>query len=271
MLVKVDGIPVSIVADDKGVLLDSKGGKWTRSAQYDTENMAAYTSSIPGSGVMKLTRQELKRIVKGRAAILATTTVDEIREYMDRVDRVNAAEVAKWSNQQLREILAEADYSGVAVLKVLYDKIEECRKGGTPEPKEAPPTEGSGRMPSRPPRAKRRPKKRHSRAVSPDEFEYESETGIVVLTQKQVEFLERMSENPNWEDAEENGWYYTDDYSAELSDTMGVTTVGAMVSTLKEKGVIQTEYIRMGGMRRCKFKLTELGVKIYRVMARKEN
>lgn len=264
MIVKVDGIPVSIVGDKKGVLLDSKGGKWTRAANYDCDNKAAYISDIPESGAMLLSVNELKRVCKGYSAISALTTVEEVRDFLDR----NMPEQSKvLSDQALREVLIKSDDTGISVEKILRSSrietvVDKPSDGVAPIPAAVITgnTEKQIEVMSR-----IHGKKRRKKPVQPDGFECDG----VVLTPRQVEFLERLSENPEWGAEEENGWYFTDDYSAELADTMKVTTVGAMLSTLKEKGVIITQYVRDSGMRRSKFKLTEAGVKMYRIMARK--
>ena len=267
MVVKVDGIPVSIIGVAKGVLLDSVGRKWERAAAHDRDGKAAYMSATPEDGVMLLSVGELKRVCAGDRAVTKLTTVEEVRDYLNR----NMPEQSQiLSDQALREMLIKSDDTGVPVEKILLpSKIEtevDKPSNGTTTPIPVVTTTGNTDQQIEV-MSRVQEKKRRQKPVQPDGFKYEG----VVLTPRQVEFMERLSENPGWGAEEEDGWYFTDDYSMELADTMKVTTVGAMVSTLKEKGVIDTQYVRDSGIRRSKFKLTDLGIKIYRVMSRKEN
>ena len=89
----------------------------------------------------------------------------------------------------------------------------------------------------------------------------------LILTPKQVEFMERLSENEGWDIKGPQGAYYADSYAEALSDTMTPMGVGAMITTLREKGVLTTEYSRVGGCRKCQFTLTELGQQVYDKLA----
>ena len=85
----------------------------------------------------------------------------------------------------------------------------------------------------------------------------------IILTPKQLEFMERLSEHPEWKKLGINGKYVASEYAEELSDTMNPMSVGAVITTLREKGILITERTRIGGVKCCMFQLTDTGIQIY--------
>lgn len=88
------------------------------------------------------------------------------------------------------------------------------------------------------------------------------ENASVTLTHKQLEFMERLDECPGfYGTAGEEYLIY--EYASELSDTMNSMTVGAVVTTLREKGLITTSKHIAMGIKYGVFSLTSTGWEVY--------
>ena len=198
------------------------------------------------------------------------TTLDEMRDYIDRCPEYVQEIVNGWPDQKLREILIEAEEHGSNpgwLLERMADKESEKQREPEPEPEN--PMEATGR----PTEAHRAPRTARS---TPRRRKQEGSVSVafgeasVLLTPKQLEFLERLSECPDWETKGVNGEYTASEYAQELSDTMNPMSVGAVLTTLREKSLLQTEKRRVGAIKCCVFKLTNLGVRVYNKLAGKE-
>lgn len=269
MLVRTtNGKLINIVRDENGLLLDDTGLGWSRRGDLDQPGHAAY-SATTGEGVrmdIQFTKEELVRICKGTRAIQTPATVDELRAAAVDFGPEAASLAAEKPDQWFREVLikAEEDQQNPSSLAghLLLDELDQSRPKEVPE-KASPLTQETHEAP---PRYKRAPRAK----LQPGGFEDTFEGKRILLTPKQVEFLERLEENETWEQDDYGRWYYGDQYTECLSDTMSPMSVGAMVTTLREKGAIRTEYTRIDGRRVCKFQLTELGLFVYNKLCMKD-
>lgn len=110
---------------------------------------------------------------------------------------------------------------------------------------------------------KKKAKKRRSKDIA---FEGVFETGSgadfkvseITLTAKQVRFIQRMPEDDFYE-ANLNSSLWIDCYCDTIADEFNPMAVGAMVSTLREKGILAVGEDRVNG-KKCKcMAFTELG------------
>ena len=133
IVTSMKGKRVSIIQNKQGVLIDTQGKWWVRDAYEDIpeRGMAGY-SCHDGTDSIRFTKSELVRICKGDAAIQQLTTVDEVRDYTERLEPKMREAAANWSDQRLREILMEADDMNKSALNLLISKLEaECKQAET--------------------------------------------------------------------------------------------------------------------------------------------
>lgn len=263
------GSIVSLVNKDGGALVDNNGIKWERSPQLDVEEPygVAYTETKAGVSTVRLTREEIKRVINGVHAMQTPTTVLEMRYHALNLPKEYQWIIDNWSDQQLREILMEAEDRNRNPGAVMEAKVgaileEQEKEQVTPEP---PPEAREGTsVVQKPPRtAKSTPRKRKQEGSLSVALDGKS----ILLTPKQLEFMERLSECPGWSKDKEKGEYVASQFAEELSDTMNAMSVGAVVTTLREKGLLSTSKSRIGGVKCCLFKLTDLGESVYRKLA----
>lgn len=263
------GSEVSLVDKDGGVLVDNNGVKWERDPQFDTQDPygVAYTEIKDRMSTVRLTREEIKRVINGVHAMQTPTTVLEMRYHALNLPKEYQWIIDNWSDQQLREILSEAEEKnrnpGAAMEAKVGAMLEEQEKeqAAREAPREA---RENTSVAQKPPRtAKSTPRKRKQEGSLSVALDGKS----VLLTPKQLEFMERLSECPGWEQDKEKGEYVASQFAEELSDTMNAMSVGAVVTTLREKGLLTTSKSRMGGVKCCMFKLTDVGVSVYQKLA----
>ena len=275
-----DGREVNLVDTDKKSLFDSSGIEWARCPEFDSPDpfLLGYRETRENAQVLKLTKEEMKRVIDGVHAMRTPTTVQEMRAYTLGMSKRFQQIVDEWSDQMLREILIDAEdrhhNPGAALEAKVYAIIEaeaaeairkqEEERARTREAKEGPSVATGAHEAQR--TARSTPKRRTQAGSLLVAF---ADT-TVVLTPKQVEFLERLSECPGWEEQGTEGQYVASQYTEELSDTMNPMAVGAVLTTLREKGLLTTEKSRMGGIKVCLFKLTPTGVGVYNILAHKE-
>lgn len=258
----VSGTSVNIVRSDGKSLFDANNVEWARNPNLDDRDHAAYTETRNHITTIMLGRYELRRVCAGDKAIRTPTTVQEMRYHAVGLHKSLQEVIDGWPNQRLREILVEADEKGVNA-GTLLEKTAEKEVEDNKPPKRAPeaterPTEAHKESPrySRPSRPR---KQEGSVSVALGE-------AFVLLTPKQLEFMERLSECPEW-DGTPTGEYNASLYAQELEDTMNPMSVGAVLTTLREKNLLQTKKRKVGGVKCCIFKLTDLGEKVYRKLA----
>lgn len=259
---------IHIVRNENGLLRDATGLGWTRRGDLDQPGHAAY-SATTAEGVrmdIQFTKDDLVRICKGTRAIQTPTTPEELRAATASMGPEAVALAAEKPDQWFREVMIKAEetnqnpYSLAGHL--LVDELDQRKPKETPP--EASPLAQETRKAS--PQYKRAPRAK----LQPGGFEDTFEGKRVLLTPKQTEFMERLEENETWERGDPGKWFYGDQYAECLSDTMSPMSVGAMITTLREKGVIRTEYARVDGRRVCKFQLTELGLLVYNKLCMKD-
>ena len=87
------------------------------------------------------------------------------------------------------------------------------------------------------------------------------ESNGVTLTAKQVKFIQRMPEDDFYENGLDST-LWIDVYCDTITDEFNAMAVGAMVSTLREKGVIHVSVEKVNG-KKCKyFGFTDLGKQV---------
>ena len=250
MIVKPKGFedPVNIVDDVEGVLVDSTGTRWVRNPQYDEEGKsAAFSPNTDGVNprVIHLDREQLKRACQGKKALLEPITVEEVRALADLNRNQWGCAVDEWNNQQIREIMIEADESGKSVADLIERKArvqlsvaraiqeeKESHGEATEKPEEAYVDTAPTKTPP------------HHKT---QEKAQRAPFGAITLTARQVEFLQGRPDKEEFtaEDAPEG---------------FSKMTVGAMISTLREKGVISTGKATTDkGKRVTIFQLTDMG------------
>lgn len=256
------GSLVSIESTDGRNLYDNNHTPWERYPAEDDADHAAYIDGLVHASVIKLDRSELRRMCAGHAAISTPTTVVEMRYHALKFTEASQLIVDSWSDQELEDILEEAKRRHKDAGELLRERVcdaltpppnEEIHEEATGEAKEA--TE-------EPKTAKNTPKKRKREKGIPVITEYVSTT----LTSKQVEFLERLSENPDWDRYGIEGEYAASLYAEELDDTMNSMSVGAVLTTLREKRLLTTRKASIGGVKVCMFKLTPAGRAVYKYL-----
>ena len=261
MLVKVKGSnnSVNIVDDVEGVLMDSTGTWWVRDPKYDEEGeSAAFSPDACGVDlrVIHLDREQLKRVYKGKKAILEPTTVEEVRALADLNRDQWGYVVDEWNNQRIRETMIEADETGKSVadlverkaraqISVAHATQEEKESHGeaTKKPEEAPVNATSTKTPPR-----HRTQEKAQRVAF----------GAVTLTARQVEFLQGLpvKESFTAEDAPEG---------------FSKMAVGAMISTLREKEVIRTSKMASNGKVITTFEFTTIGKQVLERIKQEES
>ena len=259
---------INIVRNESGLLWDATGLGWTRRGDLDQPGHAAY-SATTGGGIrmnIQFTKDELVRICKGTRAIQTPTTPEELRAATASMEPEAAALAAEKPDQWFREVMSKAEETSQNPSSLaghlLMDELDRRR------PKEVPTEASTLAQETRkaPPQYKRAPRAK----LQPGGFEDAFEGKRLLLTPKQTEFMERLEENETWERGDPGKWFYGDQYAECLSDTTSPMSVGAMITTLREKGVIRTECVRVNGRRVCKFQLTELGILVYNRLCMKD-
>ena len=264
MIVKSSsGMNVSIIHNDKKSLYDVGGGKWDRNPNYDDadKKLIAFVN-VDTLDMLQLTIEEMKRVIAGKSALNTPTTVEEMWDLVNRSSKRIQSIASKWMDQHIREILIEAEENGSNPVLLLEKAVDREIERTTPskKPTEAPPVATEAPKTSRTGRNTTRPRKQEgSVTVSLGDIS-------VLLTPKQLEFMERLSECPGW-DGTPTGKYNASEYSQELSDTMNPMSMGAVLTTLREKGLLRTEKCRVGAIKCCIFQLTDTGIKVYNELA----
>ena len=240
IVTSASGKQVSIIENKHGILVDTLGNWWTRDADKDPPDAAGY-SCKDVNDFMQLNRPELKRVCGGNTAIQQLTTVTEMRDFIDGL-KADLREIGNsWNDQQLREILIEADTSNkncssllLSKLNAEYDKqhvvtveTEEytsCEKEGISlEPKHSAGTS----VP---------PKKKAQRKAKEYAFEGTCDGTDIKLTSKQVTVMLAVLHS-----TDNNLNCLTANVLQHVSTEMSPISAGAILSTLKEKCVISMD------------------------------
>lgn len=265
-----NGSEISLESTNKRSLTDRNGVEWVRYPEEDTWDPfgCAYRETRCNVSVIKLSRSELKRTLAGTSAMQTPTTVTEMRYYALHLSANHQTIINGWPDQKLREVLIEADENSTNPGTLLEKKVnaiiyaeerakeEECKETQREATEGTSVAQKTRRAPKSTPRSR---KQEGSVSVA-------LEGGSVMLTPKQLEFMERLSECPGW-DGNPTGEYNASEYAQELSDTMNPMSVGAVLTTLREKGLMTTEKKRVGAISCCYFRLTDIGTKVYKELA----
>lgn len=270
MIVKtLNGTKVVITRTDRKSLFDDSGAEWIRyPANDDAETgKVGYMNPDTKEG-LAIHRHDMKRILRGNAAILEVTCVEELRWAVTKMPPKIQKLVDQWSDQTMRETLGDAEEKGKDpaeyLLERAFKELEQEEKQSEPEPTRED-THGSPRKPLGAHGASREYKNTRKRRQDGSVTLDLGDT-TVVLTPKQLEFMERLSECPEW-DGNPTGRYNASEYAQELADTMNPMSVGAVLTTLREKHLLTTEKVKIGAIKSCVFTLTEAGVRVYNKLA----
>lgn len=262
MLVKTTtGKLIHIVCNENGLLRDATGLSWSRRGDLDQPGHAAY-SATTAEGVrmdIQFTKDELVRVCKGTRAIQTPTTPEELRAATVSMEPEAVALAAEKPDQWFREVMIEAEETNQNPSSLAgYLLMDELDRRNI---KETPPEYPTVAFvaPKEPTKGKRAPRGKLQPGGHEDTFEGKR----VLLTPKQVEFMERIGEIEETYPSDTGTWYPADVYTECLSDTMSPMSVGAMVTTLREKGAIRTKYSKVGDRKICWFQLTNLGQYVY--------
>ena len=269
------GSIVSLVNTDKQCLYDNDGVKWERYPGMDSLDpyLVSYRETKAFVSVIQLTKEEIKRVINGVHAMQTPTTVEEMRYHALNLPNDYQWIIDQWPDQKLREILMEAEdrhqNPGAVLEAKVYAVIEaeEAAKRAEEEEKQQNTPEEARKGPEKTRSILRGYKSTPKRRTQEGSVSVALEDVSVMLTPKQLEFIERLSECPGWKDSGVNGRYIASQYTEELSDTMNPMAVGAVLTTLREKGIVNTEKTRIGGIKCCVFQLTDTGIKIYNYLA----
>lgn len=280
MLVRTKGNNlVSFVRTDGRSIFDSEGREWIRDGRQDVKGyawnqaQAAYSMVCTlGAGetveTALLTKSDLQRVCRGTTAMVTPITPDELRYESIKFDYEVRQEVNNMMDDELEGILRVCHMGHkstvsdpVEALRAhVYNKLHPPME---PEPIEEAPPKPTERAKERRTRNTPRPRKQEgSVSVALGEVS-------VLLTPKQLEFMERLSECPGF-DGSPGVEYSVSAYATELEDSMNAMSVGAVVTTLREKSVLTTSKRSIGGIRGSVFMLTPLGVRVYNKLAGKE-
>lgn len=253
------GKRISIIQNKRGVLIDTRSRCWIRDAYKDIpERSVAGYSCQDGTDSIRFTKPELVRICKGDAAIQQLTTVDEARDFVTRLEADLRGIADEWSDQQLREVLAEADSKSCSALNLLVVKLQKesdrlhattvaeteerpsCERDGTSLAQE---NDGGTLVPPR----KNTPKKAKGNA-----FEGMHNGELITLTSKQLVIMRAIA-------AEVDGGGActpTEVLQAAVNAGMSAISAGAVLATLGEKKLLTVTRTPAGKT----YKLTSAGM-----------
>lgn len=271
----ITGSLVSFVRTDGRSLFDNDGVEWARCPEFDVSEPfgLGYRETKAEVSVVRLTREEMKRVINGVHAMQTPTTVEEMRYHALNLPKDYQWIIDQWPDQKLREILIEAEdrhqNPGALLEAKAYAVIEaeEAAKKEQEEQEHEESHEKASSLPGKTRSASGGYRSTPKRRTQEGSISVASGDISVVLTPKQLEFMERLSECPGWSETGVTGEYVASQYAEELSDTMNPMAMGAVLTTMREKGLIETRKTRMGGIKCCMFKLTEVGVQIYKELA----
>ena len=243
------GKQISIIENKHGILIDTSGNWWTRDADKDTSDAAGY-SNQDKEDYMQLTRPELKRVCGGNTAIQQLTTVTEMRDFIDGL-KADLREIGNsWNDQQLREMLIEADADNRSCVSLLLHKLNtECNRreaeaaallNTTNEDKTEECTscerEGTSLKLERSAGTSVPLKKKAQRKAKEYAFEGTCDGTDIKLTAKQVTVMLAVLHS-----TDNNLNCLTANVLQHVSTEMSPISAGAILSTLKEKCVISMD------------------------------
>ena len=270
MIVKtISGSQVSFMSTDHKGLMDSNGVYWKRNPSRDVAGHAAYTETKNNIETALFSVPDLVRVCSGDDAMRNPTNLEEMYAYAiwlgNRPTYPAIKVVSGWGDKHLLGILEEAQRTrqsaGALLEKYIREELQKDEESVIPTTASSVASVES-ELQSTPSGI---PKKKAKREY----FFVQTEHISVQLTSKQLEFIERLSENPDWEEFEMDGEYLSSQYAEELSGTMNSMTVGAVITTLREKKLLVTTKKKIGAIKCSYFRLTELGKEVYEKLANK--
>lgn len=231
--------PVYLVnKDPKANLIDMEANTWTRHPERDdlVHRLAAYSR---GDETILLTVDELKRVVAGVKAMQEVESFDEACMFLQTLPRELQLIARMFGVREIDQALLTNSPS--TTLRKMAQDIRDKRiaKEKARKAQEA----ALAREATKTPPAQRKPKKTPPK---------KQEVAGVVLTEKQVQFLQAVPDKK---------YLTTTDMKNALPE-MSPMAIGAVVSTLREKGVIRVE--KTGGNAHIEF--TDLGKEVMKCL-----
>lgn len=267
IVTSMGGEVISILENKRGVLIDSRGRNWLRDASKDIpERGIAGYSCQDGADSIRFTKPELVRICKGDAAIQQLTTVEEARDFATRLE-ADLREIAdNWGDQQLREVLAEADSKSCSALNLLMVKLQkessQLRASIAAETEECPSCEREGTSLAQEnavgiqaPTRRNTPKKAKGNA-----FEGMFGEELVRLTSGQLAIMHAIFSTID----PKSGASPMAGIIQHMDGEMSAVSAGATIATLKEKKLIIVDKTSSKKVVR----LTSLGVQVRDALSR---
>lgn len=253
MLIYRKGFPaVCMVDKHDGRLVDNSGNEWVRMPEGDVENESACYGipDEPRSKWAQLNRKDLQRIVAGPVAMQAIITLDEAMYYV--CSNTERFEPSEWSRLVVKAAIEEAKDKHMKV-KDMLDTRAAVIKGIKEEKMHGEVTEKPLVVVTTvdPPTRPQRPKVQKS--VLPV-------VAGVPLTEKQLYFLLDVGQMVKMRKLSLAD-FTTQEVVYIRSNPSGMS-IGAVVTTLREKGILQSH--RIGS--RTSLSLTETGIKILEEM-----
>lgn len=255
MLVQtITGDTVSLVESRGGKLIDRTGGVWFRYPEADTEDSAGFKCN---KNIMRLHRKQLVRICKGNANIQALMTVEEIKEYIEDMEDELRDIGRSISAEDITTMVALAAGSKTILgAKSLVDS----RVGAMYKKMQA---EAASLLSVAPEVEERTmiPPVLRSRPVA---IPVAVKNGMVLMTPRQIDFIENLDRMAGWTGVE--GSYTCGEYIAAVGFQNSPSSVGAVLATLKEKGIVRVDQNTVGGSACKMFTLTEVGRQAFRTI-----
>lgn len=267
IVTSANGEVISILENRRGVLIDSHGRNWLRDASKDKpeQGMAGYSRQDNEDAII-FTKPELVRVCKGDTAIQQLTTVAEMRDFATRLE-ADLREIADgWNDQQLREVLVEADNKSCSALNLLVVKLQKesdrLHAAAVAEAEECPSCEREGTSLAQEnavgiqaPTRGNTPKKAKGNA-----FEGMFGEELVRLTSGQLAVMHAIFSTLD----PKSGASPTASVAQCVSDEMSAVSAGATIATLKEKKLIVVDKTSSKKVVR----LTSLGVQVRDALSR---
>lgn len=188
----------------------------------------------------------------------------EAAQREDALEKLNREQIEKnefvnISEEDIESKIAEIEESETT------EEIEEIQRKMAQEKTEedAQNTEASAPASDAKKTPKKAKKNTRKKKVQVDGFEFQEGEVHLILTPKQVDFLKHLSDSPFWQQGVQST-LWIDDLCDEITGQFEgkPMTVGAMVSTLREKGILAVALGRLENKKAKYIALTDFGQRI---------
>ena len=242
IVTSMKGERVSLIEKVNYSLRDTKKRTWTRDATKDTPSKAAYTCS-DGSDSIAFTKKQLARVCKGNHAIQELTSLEEVKDFISRLDTEYREVTDTWTDERIQLLLTDAQTANKSTLNTLlsavvaeYERLEEERereeyisetRKGISLVQE---TQGRTNVPPQAKKPRETPSLRFFRIVNSGE--------TVQLTDKQYTVMVAVTKVEL-----QGSGYATAEVVQRVSGELSAVSIGAVISTLREKGLVKVHEV----------------------------